>query len=98
MRVSSGRTVGEVVLEDNQNTGSTQIERLQIIDKKSITMSVGKNTVYTFRKSREKGQKCKKKEKQEETEKKTVQLFSERERDVFVRVVPHAGSQTPLTS
>jgi len=61
MRVSSGRTVGEVVLEDNQNTGSTQIERLQLIDKKSITMSVGKNTVYTLlEKQRKKGQKCKK--------------------------------------
>jgi len=56
MRVSSGRTVGEVVLEDNQNTGSTQIERLQIIDKKSITMSVGKE-----QRKRSKVQKKKKK-------------------------------------
>lgn len=45
MRVSSGRTAGEVVLEeheDNQDTGSTEIKTLQIFDKKCITIKVGR--------------------------------------------------------
>jgi len=81
MRVSSGRTVGEVVLEDNQNTGSTQIaNNWQEI---YYNECWGKYSIYTFRKSREKGQKCKKKKNRKRQRKKQFNyLARERERCV----------------